>query len=101
MALIGDVREREHRKFVESPTRPDQTAIEVVDSLNLISSVGSLRVDQASSTIIYLGQAAYGSLESEAKWQIKKIDTSSGVSITNASNGFNQIWNNRASLTYV
>lgn len=32
MALIGDVREREHRKFVESPTRPDQTAVETVVS---------------------------------------------------------------------
>lgn len=28
MALIGDVKEREHRKFIESPTRPNQTAIE-------------------------------------------------------------------------
>jgi hypothetical protein len=60
-----------------------------------------LRVDQASSTIIYLGEGLFGALTSEAKWKIKKIDLSSGVAITSASESFDQIWDNRASLTYV
>jgi hypothetical protein len=60
-----------------------------------------LRVDQASSTVIYLGEGLFGALTSEAKWKIKKIDLSSGVVITSASESFDQIWDNRASLTYV
>lgn len=60
-----------------------------------------LRVDQASSTVIYLGEGLFGALTSEAKWKIKKIDLSNGVVITSASQNFDQIWDNRASLTYV
>lgn len=33
MALPGDVKEREYKKFVESPTRPNETAIEVTGIL--------------------------------------------------------------------
>jgi hypothetical protein len=101
MSQPKDILQREYTKFVESPTRPNNSAVEVVDAYGEVSFTGSLRVDQASSTIIYLGQALFGALDSEAKWQIKKIDLSSGVSIKNASDSFDQIWNNRASLTYV
>lgn len=30
MSLPGDIRDREHKKFVESPTRPGQTAVETI-----------------------------------------------------------------------
>jgi hypothetical protein len=33
MAIPGDVRDRETRKFVESPSRPGQTAVEVVGDI--------------------------------------------------------------------
>lgn len=57
--------------------------------------------DQNTSTILYLGTATFGALTSEARWKIKKIDTSTGVRITLASDDFDQIWDNRVSLTYV
>lgn len=60
-----------------------------------------LLYEQASSTVMYVAEGLYGALPSESKWYIKKIDTSSGVKITLASEGFDQIWNNRASLVYV
>lgn len=60
-----------------------------------------LIVDEVSSTLIYLGEGLYGALTSEPKWRIKKIDTTTGVVIKAASEDFNQIWDDRAGLTYV
>ncbi len=60
-----------------------------------------LILDNSSSTILYLGEGLFGALTSEAKWKIKKIDLTTGVRIKCASESFDQIWDNRASLTYV
>lgn len=61
-----------------------------------------LRFDEVSSSIMYLGEGLYGALDNEAKWQIKKITiTGSLIDIKNASQGYDQIWSDRASLTYV
>lgn len=60
-----------------------------------------LVVDQASSTVIYLGEGLFAALTSEPKWRISKIDLSTGVRIKLASEDFDQIWDNRATLTYV
>jgi hypothetical protein len=92
--ISTDVRDNELKKFRDSASGP------VVAVTNEETSP-ELRVDIASSTIIYTGEAAFSSSESSPLWKIKKIDTSSGVSIKLASNGFDQIWTNRASLTYV
>jgi len=49
----------------------------------------------------YVGEAAIGTLTSAASWRIKKIDSTSGVSITWAGTGvFDKIWDNRASYSY-
>lgn len=62
-------------------------------------------IDEASANITYLGEAVPNSVEASAVWRIQKIlfDTNGGVDeIRYASGGlFNQIWNNRTSLTYV
>lgn len=59
-------------------------------------------VDKASSTVTYAGDAAPGTATSAAAWRIQKIDTSSGVIVTNAagSEEMTNIWDNRASLSY-
>jgi hypothetical protein len=52
-------------------------------------------------SIDYLGEAAIGSATSSAVWRIKKIDSTTGTSITWAGTGtFDQVWDNYASLTY-
>jgi hypothetical protein len=62
----------------------------------------ALRFDQYSSTVIYLASGIPGALDSDAKWQIKRIDVgSTAISIKFASPLFDQIWNNRLGLTYV
>lgn len=62
-------------------------------------------IDEASANVTYLGEAVPNSAEANAVWRIQKIlfDANGGVDeIRFASGGlFNQIWNNRLSLTYV
>jgi len=52
-------------------------------------------------SVAYLGKAVFGVATSAELWQIRKIDYSSGVVMT-AANGaeFDQIWDDRAGLTY-
>lgn len=89
------LRDREQDKFQE--TSDGKTSVRVTP----FSIAEGLLFEQASSTVIYLAEGLFSALPSEAKWKIKKIDLSSGVRITSASSGFDQIWNDRATLTYV
>jgi len=70
----------------------------------LISDQVALQVDPITTAgVIYLGTAPIGSVTSAAAWQIQAINVAGGtVGITwaNGSNAFNQIYDNRASLTY-
>ena len=62
----------------------------------------SLRFDKVSPTLMYLAEGTFGALDSEPKWKIKKIEiVGELVIIKNSSETFNQIWDNRVSLTYV
>ncbi len=58
--------------------------------------------DYTTPNIQYIGRAAIGSATSAAVWQIAKLDTSSGLVKTWADGDalFNNVWNNRTSLTY-
>ncbi len=93
--MENSVKDREFDKFRSASNGKSKVAVTSEDDAS------GLIVDQASSTVIYLGEGLFGALTSEAKWKIKKIDLSSGVRITAVSEEFNQIWDNRASLTYV
>jgi hypothetical protein len=93
--MENSVKDREFDKFRSASNGKSKVAVTSEDDAS------GLIVDQASSTVIYLGEGLFGALTSEAKWKIKKIDLSSGVRITSASEDFNQIWDNRAALTYV
>lgn len=92
--MFGSVKDNEANKFRGTP---DNVSVAVTSE----ETSPELRVDVVSSTLIYMGEAVFSSSESSPLWKIKKIDTSSGVSIKLASNTFNQIWTDRASLTYV
>jgi hypothetical protein len=97
MAIPKTIEGREYTKFVDSPTRDKEVAVEVVTS----ERATSMLVDCDNENITYIGTAEFASLPSETKWRIQKIDTTSGVAVTNASNAYDQIWNNRLGLTYV
>jgi len=71
-----------------------------VNSANLSESL--LQVDSVGSTT-YLGYADAGSLTSASVWGIKKIiEISNDVSITwaDGNTNFDNIWDNRLTLTY-
>jgi hypothetical protein len=62
-----------------------------------------VNVDDASSTVTYVGKAVVTALDSDASWMIKKLTTSGTVlKITYADGNdyFDNVWDNRASLTY-
>ena len=60
----------------------------------------ALRLDTVGS-VDYVGEASIGTATSAASWRIKKIDSTTGVVIQWAGSGvFDQVWDNRASLTY-
>lgn len=94
----GTNNDKQSKSFVESPTRGENFAAREVVSTEYAKST---LVDCDNDNITYLGTAEFAALPSEAKWRIQKIDTTSGVAITNASNAYDQIWNDRLGLTYV
>jgi hypothetical protein len=75
------------------------TAIEAIsDSTNYKTILDNY----STSNIIYVGDADIGSATSSAVWRIQKIDKTTGIVITWADGDdfFNNIWDNRLSLTY-
>lgn len=76
--------------------------------MSKFTKVGSIeeatRVDVASSTTTYLGKAIPGTLPSSPTWQVVRLTLDpSGSLIKEYAGGssYNQIWDNRASLTYI
>lgn len=69
-----------------------------------ISVPGTKLFDQASATVLYIGEARIGAATSASAWQIKKIEFSAGgdpLSTKWANKGLHTaIWDNRASLDY-
>lgn len=63
-------------------------------------------IDEAQSVptnITYIGKAKLGTATSDAGWQILRIERSSTITTIQFANGsprYNQIWDNRSSLTY-
>lgn len=60
--------------------------------------------DVASTTVGYLGKAVVGSVTSGAVWQIRKFTFGSDGDVTtewaDGDSDFDNIWDNRASLSY-
>ena len=60
-------------------------------------------VDVASASVTYVGKAAAGSATSSAVWSISKLEVTGNVTLKTSADGdflFNNIWDNRASLSY-
>lgn len=61
----------------------------------------AVRLDDSNDPVLYIGKAQAGSDEADPVWQIAKLDTGSGLSKTWAGTGFDQVWDDRTSLTYL
>lgn len=60
------------------------------------------KIDESGQTI-YIGVAKLGAADSDAKWQIRRLSTSSGLTEIQYADGdrrYDNIWNDRASLVY-
>jgi hypothetical protein len=63
----------------------------------------SIRLDPASASLLYIGEAAAGQDESVAGWRIRKFETVATISSMKWADGdekFDNIWANRAALSY-
>ena len=64
----------------------------------------TVRLDQVSDNLFYVGKALIGSVDSDSTWQIVRY-TQTGTILkseyANGSEAFNRVWNDRATLTYV
>ena len=53
-----------------------------------------------TASTIYIGKADHGVATSAAEWFIFKVVTTSGADITSVGTDYDQVWDDRASLTY-
>lgn len=63
----------------------------------------TLRLDEVSDTVMYIGEAAFGQNESNPVWRIKKVITVGTVLSVLWADGddrFDNIWADRLTLTY-
>jgi hypothetical protein len=68
------------------------------------TSEKTIRIDEASTTVTYIGEAAISIAESVAFWKIKKLEqVGSVLKITWADGNeqYDNVWENRAGYTYV
>ena len=61
------------------------------------------KIDEASSTVTYIGRAARGSTTTAAVWQIMKVTVSGNITTIAWAGGFDtfiNVWDDRAGLSY-
>lgn len=78
-------------------------AINADGSINTAVATYTTRLDEPSSTVTYVGKAVAGTAASAASWQISRLTVSGTELIMEYADGdmlYNNIWNNRASLSY-
>lgn len=75
-----------------------------LNGFGVVDSPNALRIDEIDADTTYKGIAACGVLNSESKWSICKISKSGTVTSITWADGDelpNNIWDNRASITYI
>ncbi len=73
------------------------------DSVTAYAKKYKKLIDEVDANTIYIGRAAPGASPSSAVWQITKIVFSGAFTdelLAGGSEAFNQIWNDRTSLSY-
>jgi hypothetical protein len=77
---------------------------ELIDEVQVQNYATRYDQDSSTPTLAYLGKAQVGTATSAAGWQIQKLDfgIDGDVTVTWADGnaGFDNVWDNRASLSY-
>lgn len=74
-----------------------------VSSVTPLDVTYAVRLDQVDANTLYIGEAPLGANDSEARWRISRYLTAGTVTTVMWANGdqkFDNIWNNRTSITY-
>jgi hypothetical protein len=92
-------------------TSDNQVAIiaqldDIIEALNTDTEDKRLtvRLDQVSDTLFYVGKALIGKVDTDANWLIVRYTQTGSIlksEYANGSEAFDQVWNDRATLTYV
>ena len=64
----------------------------------------TVRLDQVSDNLFYVGKALIGSVDSDSLWQIVRYTKTGNVLKSEYANGdenFNSVWDDRTTLTYI
>jgi hypothetical protein len=64
----------------------------------------TVRLDQVSDNLFYVGKALIGSVDSDSTWQIVRYTQTGTILKSEYANGseeFNRVWNDRTTLTYI
>lgn len=66
------------------------------------SSQYDIKVDEASSTITYIGEILPGGADGDTTWRIKRLNSASGLVVrwANGTSDFDKTWSDRATYTY-
>ena len=73
------------------------------DSVSTRALDETVRIDEASDTVIYKGNAPVGTSDSSSQWKIQKITIVGAITKIEYADGntnYDNSWDNRASLTY-
>lgn len=90
----------EFRQTTVSVVAGNKVAQDVATSSTAMATI----VDEASATVTYVGKAKIGAAQASALWQIAKITESGSTILTttwaDGNSNFDNIWNDRAGLSY-
>lgn len=69
----------------------------------VVEGTTELLIDEASSTVTYIGESPANTATSAASWKIFKVDTTSNpssIKYADGSTAFDKVWDNRVSYSY-
>jgi hypothetical protein len=90
----------------------DDTEVTVIETLWVLPTetipeeeqVYAKRTDFVNDNLIYRGEAAVGTLDSQSAWRIRRLTIASDDDVTeewaNGNANFSNVWDNRASYSY-
>lgn len=82
----------------------EETGAALVTVVGSNTSEKATRLDVVSSTVTYVGKAAIASATSSAVWQVQRLTSGTDGDLTiewaDGNADFDNVWDNRASLSY-
>jgi hypothetical protein len=98
------ITETENQGGYLSEIRDSSTAILNELQSDISAKRLTVRLDQVSDTLFYVGKALIGSVDSDSLWQIVRYTQTGSIlksEYANGGEGFNEVWNDRTTLTYI